>query len=253
MVRGPRPTGVHGDAEHALASRRVIGHLIGRNPDLISRYCDPAACDVRTRALLYDTDAVADLFAGRQTRTKKRACATRQVSPIVEATGNPCPKTGEQDLPEGFDRFWFLMEDQSWRELKPVQLIKLAEWSRRLQALNVEITPDRWAKLLREARAIKTSPVPAKRKPVDEVVYYIRVGHLIKIGYTGNLKNRMGYYPPHAIILATEPGGRDLEQQRLRQFGGRMSDRSEWFYVTPELIAHINSLRERPLTPRELQ
>lgn len=56
---------------NALASRRVLGHMLGRNPELISRYCQPVACDVTTRALLYAAEQVGEAFATRARRARR--------------------------------------------------------------------------------------------------------------------------------------------------------------------------------------
>lgn len=68
-----------GDGGTVLASRRVIGHLLGRNPELVSRYCTPVACDVANRALLYDADQVSAALATRQRRAR-RQCPNSQLS-----------------------------------------------------------------------------------------------------------------------------------------------------------------------------
>lgn len=76
-------------------------------------------------------------------------------------------------------------------------------------------------------------------------VYYLRVGALIKIGVTWDLDRRLGEYPPDIQVLATEPGGSDLERRRLDQFRRHAahSKRTEWFHPAPELLAHIETLR----------
>ncbi|TFV90405.1 GIY-YIG nuclease family protein [Blastococcus sp. CT_GayMR16] len=92
-------------------------------------------------------------------------------------------------------------------------------------------------------------------QPVNEpvTVFYIRVGQLIKIGQTVDIASRLRAYPPNAVLLATEIGEhRELEAERHRQFRLDHAHRREWFHPSAALIAHINSLREQPLTPAEL-
>lgn len=85
------------------------------------------------------------------------------------------------------------------------------------------------------------------------VVYYVRIGKLIKIGMSSQLDTRLRAYPPDAVLLATEPGGRRVEAQRHRQFRDTAATpQGEYFHPSLALIEHINSLRQEPLTAAEL-
>lgn len=89
-----------------------------------------------------------------------------------------------------------------------------------------------------------------RRQPVRQdvmngwpaVVYYVRIGDLIKIGTTVDLRTRMGAYPPGARLLAVEPGGEAVEQSRHRQFGHLHAARREWFKPGADLLEHIQGL-----------
>lgn len=74
------------------------------------------------------------------------------------------------------------------------------------------------------------------------VVYYLLVGGLLKIGWTGSLNERMRGYPPDAQLLATEPGSKETERERHQQFRKYLSARREWFTPGPELRAYIEAL-----------
>lgn len=76
---------------------------------------------------------------------------------------------------------------------------------------------------------------------LDNVVYYVRVGDHVKIGYTSNLGNRMKAYPT-GRLLATEPGGLTEERKRHEQFAHALDVGREWFRITPDLMAHIKDL-----------
>lgn len=84
-----------------------------------------------------------------------------------------------------------------------------------------------------------------RRAELDEnaVVYYIRRDTRIKIGFTGNLEQRMLDLQPDAI-LAVEPGGRALEQAMHKKFVAAKI-RGEWFSPTAELMSHIDTIRAR--------
>ena len=89
----------------------------------------------------------------------------------------------------------------------------------------------------------------AERKHEPRVYYVIsEFGGLIKIGRTVDFSTR--FYRMHhnnscrnPILLAWEPGDYDLESYRHHQLEAS-NHRGEWFYVTDELIDHIESVRE---------
>lgn len=74
------------------------------------------------------------------------------------------------------------------------------------------------------------------------VVYYVRIGKLIKIGHSSDLRTRIRFYPPDCELMAMEHGGRELEMERLAQFRDHLSMREEWFTPSDELLDHIERL-----------
>lgn len=72
-------------------------------------------------------------------------------------------------------------------------------------------------------------------------VYYVRCGHLVKIGYTANLGQRFTTIRPNEV-LALEPGGQEIETQRHRQFA-KLRASGEYFHPGPTLQSHIVGLR----------
>jgi hypothetical protein len=85
---------------------------------------------------------------------------------------------------------------------------------------------------------------PSTREAPPElcVVYYVQIGDVIKIGTTQNLRSRLAGYPPNRRFLGSEPGGYELEQQRLAEF---TADRicGEWFHPSAAITAHVRRLR----------
>lgn len=77
----------------------------------------------------------------------------------------------------------------------------------------------------------------------EGVVYYILFGNRIKIGTTTSLRGRLDALP-YDEVLATEPGGFDVERMRHDQFAD-CRVRGEWFEPTPALLAHIAELASR--------
>jgi hypothetical protein len=89
--------------------------------------------------------------------------------------------------------------------------------------------------------------MPRRAFPEDEprpsVVYFLRFGDRIKIGYSANLTRRLQTIP-HDEVLLTIPGASTAEANLHRTFA---SDRitGEWFHASPRLLAAIRDLTER--------
>ncbi|MFM9777081.1 GIY-YIG nuclease family protein [Streptomyces scabiei] len=92
---------------------------------------------------------------------------------------------------------------------------------------------------------------PAVRREVMQgpLVYYIRRGNLLKIGTTRRIRDRMNNLMPDEI-LALEPGGETLEQQRHEQFAAlRVDARGEYFFPGAALQRHISAVRREHGAP----
>lgn len=77
------------------------------------------------------------------------------------------------------------------------------------------------------------------------LVYYVRIGEHIKIGTTTKIKSRMtALRVNNEDILAVEPGGRELEAQRHREFRAERISRREDFSPSDRLMAHIEATRQ---------
>jgi Meiotically up-regulated gene 113 len=75
----------------------------------------------------------------------------------------------------------------------------------------------------------------------DDTVYYILFGNRIKIGISSNLRSRLDSLPRGVRVLATEPGGRDVERERHEQFADCRVG-GEWFRPTHALLVHVANL-----------
>ncbi len=78
---------------------------------------------------------------------------------------------------------------------------------------------------------------PAPRDHHRRVVYYMRLGDLVKIGTSVNIRARYESIHPQGID-AVEFGDRALETARHRQFVDD-HQHAEWFRRSPQLAAHI--------------
>ncbi len=74
-----------------------------------------------------------------------------------------------------------------------------------------------------------------------EVVYYMRIGDRVKIGWSTNLPKRLGVINPEELMV-TEPGNRLLERARHDQFA-ELRTHGEWFRLEDRLTSHIEELR----------
>jgi hypothetical protein len=77
--------------------------------------------------------------------------------------------------------------------------------------------------------------------PRVDVVYYLRFGDRVKIGTTGNPRQRFAALR-HEELLAFEPGDRTVEHRRHVEFADDRLGTSEWFELSPRLSAHIAAL-----------
>jgi hypothetical protein len=83
-----------------------------------------------------------------------------------------------------------------------------------------------------------------QRGDYDGWVYYARIGEHIKIGYARDVKKRMADYPPETVVLAVEPGDKQLERDRHKEFTHSLMHGREWFRESYPIRQHIEKLRE---------
>lgn len=78
------------------------------------------------------------------------------------------------------------------------------------------------------------------------VVYYMRIGDHVKIGYTTLLPDRVRQLRlnPDAV-LAVEPGWKEREAERHRQFAHERVSRREDFNPSRRLLLHIDATRSK--------
>lgn len=82
---------------------------------------------------------------------------------------------------------------------------------------------------------------------VDNVVYFARVGNLVKIGTTGNVWQRMAALG-HPQLLGVIDGGYKVEKQHHRRFADEHVT-GEIFQATDRLLSYIAKHCTRPIPP----
>lgn len=79
-------------------------------------------------------------------------------------------------------------------------------------------------------------------------VYYLRVGELIKIGFTLDIDRRLAEYPPNVELLAVHAGTWELEQSIHKRFDLDRVHGREWYQESEAMRAHLQRAKE--LTPK---
>lgn len=83
--------------------------------------------------------------------------------------------------------------------------------------------------------------------PHEPLVYFLRNGNRVKIGYTTNLSNRVAALSlTLKFVDLTLPGGRDLETVMHRRFAAERLDGTEWFVHSRRLREFIASELAKP-------
>lgn len=114
-----------------------------------------------------------------------------------------------------------------------------------------------------ERHAVREAAEAAKRKPVldidnpddmdrlgrilspTSVVYFIRMGDLIKIGTTISIRKRVSQLSlTMSHVLATEPGSEVLES-RLHEKFAHLREHGEWFRPEPDLLEYVEEVKRR--------
>jgi hypothetical protein len=113
-----------------------------------------------------------------------------------------------------------------------------------------------WVMVDQDMRSGETPPADVERRTGQRdrkaagTIYFLLVASHIKIGYTQNLHQRIGQYPPNAELLATHPGTPTDERQLHQRFAAYLDSGREWFRDVPEIREHIELINEGRGSPR---
>lgn len=104
----------------------------------------------------------------------------------------------------------------------------------------------------RQAEIAANSPSPDEWPRKRSVVYYVRIGDHVKIGYTTILPARIGQLRvDRDALMAVEAGWRDKEAERHAQFADERVGRREDFNPSRRLLTFIDALRHQHGDPWE--
>jgi hypothetical protein len=97
-----------------------------------------------------------------------------------------------------------------------------------------------------DERPLATSPT-ALGSEIGDCVYFFRLDDLIKIGFTKNLTARKNRFSGArwTDLLAVASGTYEDEQALHRKFAEHRARHREWYHPAPQILAHINEIRER--------
>lgn len=81
---------------------------------------------------------------------------------------------------------------------------------------------------------------PKAERATDGVVYFLRIGGYLKIGWTSDLVKRMRQYPPDTQLLAVKPGTRKDENRLHKKFSHLKTHGREWFPLAPQILEEVS-------------
>jgi hypothetical protein len=164
------------------------------------------------------------------------------------AIEDPLPLCREHYASTGLERYAY------WRQLAPdgvTGLIQEIAWLRIALTYELDQNAEEAGARSRlevssaaNRETIRLEAIEASRSRADRgVVYFIRIGDLVKIGKTLDLKKRLTSFSyPGIELLATEPGYTEREGALHRRFK-EYRRAGEWFSYGPNLRAHVASLQ----------
>lgn len=135
---------------------------------------------------------------------------------------------------------------QRYAEMRPPALYTVHDYMLALHDLDIPVDRDLFVRMLDTAERKYAEQTGRKPTPVqlrtsryrhDPVVYYMRLGDLVKIGWSSNVNARREAIGPQGV-MALEFGTKTLERERHKQFI-HCHEHGEWFKLDEQLAAWI--------------
>lgn len=92
-----------------------------------------------------------------------------------------------------------------------------------------------------EPREPYAQPHPSTQRDKPGVVYFIRIGEELKIGWTSNIKNRSNALQADAV-LHVQPGTQHDEHEYHQQFNEHRTRGKEWFALNEDTQEKIQEI-----------
>lgn len=140
---------------------------------------------------------------------------------------------------------------QRYAEMRPPALYMVHDYMLALHDLEIPVDRDMFVRMLDTAE--RKHEEQTGRKPIprplrtakyrhDPVVYYMRLGTFVKIGWSSNITSRRQDIGPQGV-MALEFGTKKLERERHNQFV-HCHEHLEWFRLDDQLAAWIVDRRQ---------
>lgn len=112
------------------------------------------------------------------------------------------------------------------------------DWLAKYAERRVAAEREQWAK-----KGLSDPKTFERHLNPGSVVYFIRMGDLIKIGYTSNLIQRVqGLSLTMGHVLVAIPGASALESELHRRFA-EYREHGEWFRAVPEILDYVEAAK----------
>lgn len=94
----------------------------------------------------------------------------------------------------------------------------------------------------REERQAEQNARDLAATRAEGVIYFLELDEKIKVGWTGNLDQRMKSYPPHSRLIVSYPASRADERDLHRSLRLSLVAGREWYTRTPQVMTAIRDV-----------
>jgi hypothetical protein len=113
-----------------------------------------------------------------------------------------------------------------------------------------------WALVNPEVADASRVPRAAARDPRVGLIYYVRMGGYVKVGFAVDLRKRMMNYPPEAVLLAARPGDESEERREHEYLRPARAYGREWYHLAPLVLNRIQEVlaeHGEPAQPKRMR
>ena len=96
----------------------------------------------------------------------------------------------------------------------------------------------------KSAQTLKDFKAGKKLEDLNQHIYIIKAGGLIKIGFSRNVRRRLRQYTPGTEVLAVAPGSPSIEKYLHRKFAHLLDSGREWFKDSEPIRTLVKELND---------